>query len=93
MNLTFKIRVNINDKQSDGMYNGYPIFNAKYNSHCLVLKKENDYVLFYKIPNTKRIVAVAATKANIKDKIKQYLANQKDDEAKELLKLINNENY
>ena len=93
MNLTFKIRVNINDKKQDGMYNGYPMFNTKFNSRCLVLKKENNYVLFYKIPNTKRIVAVATTKINIKDNIKQYLAKQKDDEAKELLKLIENENY
>lgn len=92
MNLTFKIRVNIN-KDKVGTINGYPAFATTYNSHFQVLQREKDYLLMYKLPNAKKLVAIATTKANIKENIKQYLAKQQDDEAKELLKMMDHENY
>ena len=93
MNLTFKIRVNINEKEKVGTMNGLPVFQSKYNSNFQVLQREKDYLLMYKLPNSKKLVGIATTKAKIKDNIKQYLAKQQDDEAKELLKMMNNENY
>lgn len=93
MNLTFKIRVNINKDKSIGTMNGLPVYGTTYQSRFQVLKRDKDYLLLYKLPDKNKLIAIATTKINIKENIKQYLAKQKDDEAKELLKLIENENY